>query len=269
MLVLDGHESHHSFEFETYCKDNNIITLCLPPHSSHLTQPLDVGLFSPLKRAYGDQINLFIRTHINHITKDEFLVAYHAAYNTAITKENIAGGFRGAGLIPYNPEAVISKLDVKLRTPEESRPGSANADTWVSTTPKNPLEAVCQSTLVRDQITRHQGSSPTKIFEAAEQMARGMVTIAHELTLVRKRVRDLETANEALSKRRRAKRTQIQKGGSLTVAEAQDLIARTEAEMAAADERFQNGQNGRGGSGTIRRCSKCSEPGHTARTCQV
>jgi hypothetical protein len=39
MLVLDGHESHVSAEFEEYCKENNIITICLPPHSSHLTQP--------------------------------------------------------------------------------------------------------------------------------------------------------------------------------------------------------------------------------------
>ena len=35
LLVLDGHESH-SAEFEDYCKENNIIKLCMPPHSSHL-----------------------------------------------------------------------------------------------------------------------------------------------------------------------------------------------------------------------------------------
>lgn len=37
MLVLDGHESHQSVEFEEFCKAHNIITICLPPHSSHLT----------------------------------------------------------------------------------------------------------------------------------------------------------------------------------------------------------------------------------------
>src|ERR1700712_2748775 len=35
-LVLDGHESHHSDEFEQYCKDNDILTLCMPAHSYHL-----------------------------------------------------------------------------------------------------------------------------------------------------------------------------------------------------------------------------------------
>ncbi|KAL2887327.1 hypothetical protein HOO65_050448 [Ceratocystis lukuohia] len=47
--ILDGHESHHSVEFEKYCEDNHIITLCMPLHSSHL----DVGCFGPLKKAYG------------------------------------------------------------------------------------------------------------------------------------------------------------------------------------------------------------------------
>ena len=43
LLVLDGHESHHSLEFQVLCKEKNIYTLCMPPHSSHLLQPLDVG----------------------------------------------------------------------------------------------------------------------------------------------------------------------------------------------------------------------------------
>jgi hypothetical protein len=49
LLILDGHESHHSTEFELYYQQNNIITLCIPPHSSYLLQPLDVGYFGPLK----------------------------------------------------------------------------------------------------------------------------------------------------------------------------------------------------------------------------
>ena len=76
MLVLDGHGSHLSAEFENYCKTKNIITLCLPAHSSHITQPLDVGCFGPLKRAYGHEINAFVKAHINHISKVDFLIAF-------------------------------------------------------------------------------------------------------------------------------------------------------------------------------------------------
>jgi hypothetical protein len=49
LLVIDGYESHD------YCKDNKIVTVCMPPHLSHLLQPLDVGCFAPLKKAYGRQ----------------------------------------------------------------------------------------------------------------------------------------------------------------------------------------------------------------------
>ncbi len=269
MIVLDSHESHVSADFEAYCKDHNIITISLPPHSSHLTQPLDVGIFSPLKRAYGAEINLFIRAHVNHITKVEFLSAYHTAYNKVISKKNIAGGFRGAGLIPHNPEAVISKLDVKLHTPEGSRPASAGSAAWESKTPQNSKEAVSQSTLVQSQISRHQGSSPTHIFSAVKQLAKGMEQMAHTVTLLQKEASDLRRANEALSKRRRAKKIQIRKGGSLTIGDAQDLIAQREVdEQISRDKRGNGGKRKPRTEGT-RRCRTCGETGHNARTCQI
>jgi hypothetical protein len=117
LLIMDGHDSHNTTEFREYCKGHNIITLCMPPHSSHLLQPLDVGCFGPLKRAYSTEIENFARCRINHITKEDFLPAFKAAFTKAINEENIQGGFRGAGLVPFDPENVISKLDVRLRTP--------------------------------------------------------------------------------------------------------------------------------------------------------
>ncbi|KFY73667.1 hypothetical protein V499_06259 [Pseudogymnoascus sp. VKM F-103] len=93
LLVLDGHESHHSDEFEEYCKEHNIITLCMPAHSSHILQPLDISCFGPLKKAYGRQIEDMMRAHISHITKDDFFPAFHAAFNIAMTESNIQGGF--------------------------------------------------------------------------------------------------------------------------------------------------------------------------------
>jgi hypothetical protein len=79
--ILDGYESHHSLEFQEYYKENNIYTLCMPPHSSHLLQPLDVGCFSPLKRAYSREVESLIRHHINHITKLELLTAFEAVFD--------------------------------------------------------------------------------------------------------------------------------------------------------------------------------------------
>ena len=117
LLILDGHESHHSDKFEEYCKEHNIVTLCMPPHSSHLLQPLDVGCFGPLKKAYSRQIEDLMRQQITHITKEDFIPAFRAAFQVSLTKSNIQGGFRGAGLVPFDPERVILTLDLKLWTP--------------------------------------------------------------------------------------------------------------------------------------------------------
>lgn len=170
LLVLDGHESHHSAEFDAFCQEHKIITLCMPAHSSHLLQPLDVGCFAPLKKAYGKQVEELMRSHINHITKLEFLPAFKVAFEATFTKQNITGGFRGAGLVPLDPEAVISRLDVKLQTPT---PPQAEATTWNPQTPHNPAELASQTELIRSRIARHQDSSPTPINNALNQLAKG------------------------------------------------------------------------------------------------
>jgi len=45
LLIFDGHGSHSMFDFVSLCFTNNVLLLCLPSHSTHLLQPLDVGLF--------------------------------------------------------------------------------------------------------------------------------------------------------------------------------------------------------------------------------
>ena len=57
-----------------------------------------------------------MRINIIYISKLEFLYAFREAFFTSITEKNIQGGFAGAGLIPYDLEGVISKLNVRIRT---------------------------------------------------------------------------------------------------------------------------------------------------------
>ena len=83
----------------------------MPPYSSYLLQPLDVGCFSPIKKSYGFQIEKPIQLQINHITKLEFLPAFRQAFK-AFTEQNIKAGFRATGLVPYNPERVILCLNL-------------------------------------------------------------------------------------------------------------------------------------------------------------
>jgi len=58
-----------------------------------------------------------MRIYINYISKLEFLYAFCEAFFTSITERNIQGGFAGTSLMLYDPERVLSKLDVKLYIP--------------------------------------------------------------------------------------------------------------------------------------------------------
>lgn len=52
LLILDGHGSHLTYDIIKYCMSRNIHILCLPGHSTHRLQPMDVGIFGPLDREY-------------------------------------------------------------------------------------------------------------------------------------------------------------------------------------------------------------------------
>jgi hypothetical protein len=79
LLILDGHGSHTTPEFDEYCAQNKIITLCMPPHTSHLLQPLDVACFGPFKQAYSRLVQDLARQGIFHVDKADFLGMYHQA----------------------------------------------------------------------------------------------------------------------------------------------------------------------------------------------
>lgn len=266
LLLVDGHESHQAAAFTQYCKENKIVTLTMPAHSSHLLQPLDVGCFAPLKQEYGHQVNRLSRNRINHIDKQAFLVCLKAAYDATITPSNIQGGFRGAGLVPFDPERVISTLDVKLRTP--SPPLPTNNEPWQSQTPKNLLEFQSQSTLIRDKYKRQQGSSPNSVYSALEHYAKGGAKVAHQLALIRKERDELREALAAATERKSHKRKKIQSGGSMTIGEAQRLTALKEFGARSDGKKPKKQVRAEGGEPSQRRCGRCGETGHNARTCK-
>ena len=57
LLILDGHDSHTTDDFIWNCFNNNIHLIFLPPHTSHVLQPLDLSVFSPLKHSYRKYLN--------------------------------------------------------------------------------------------------------------------------------------------------------------------------------------------------------------------
>ncbi|KZO96286.1 hypothetical protein CALVIDRAFT_564156 [Calocera viscosa TUFC12733] len=52
---------------------------------------------------------------ITHITKDDFFPAFYRSFQCSFTVQNIKSGFRGAGLVPFNPDAVLAKLPARCQ----------------------------------------------------------------------------------------------------------------------------------------------------------
>jgi hypothetical protein len=84
----------------------------------YLLQPLDVGVFGPLKGAYGKLLENRMIAGNNYIDKEDILSLYLDAHKEVFTLSNICSGFRGTGLKPLNLEHVLSKLTFQLRTPK-------------------------------------------------------------------------------------------------------------------------------------------------------
>jgi hypothetical protein len=206
-----------------------------------------------------------MRNRINHITKIEFLPAFQLAYRKTITKDNILGGFRGAGLVPHDPEVVISKLDVKLRTPS---PPAIEDLPWLSQTPSNTLELGSQSTLVKQRIQRHIDSSPSSMVVAFEKLAKGAAIIAQKLVLAQKRVSELEAANQAATQRRSHKRKRVQKGETLTVEEGERLATLREFGARSDGKKVKKRVRVEAGEPSQRHCRRCGKTGHNSRTCK-
>lgn len=114
LLILDGHGSHLTPQFDRICAENSVIPLCMPAHSSHLLQPLDIGCFAVLKRAYSRLISNQARLGFNHINKLDFLAEYPQAHQETFKQDTIQNSFAAAGLVPLDPERVLSKLNISL-----------------------------------------------------------------------------------------------------------------------------------------------------------
>jgi hypothetical protein len=140
MLLFDGHASHISIQAIKFALEKKIILLCLPPHTTHLLQPLDVRLFGPLSTYYKNGIAEKTRFDaLINIDKCDFLEAYHKARLQAISSHNIKSAWRDSGISLFNPEVVLSKIPRK-ESPSlpDSRPVTAGGPAPCDTsTPPN------------------------------------------------------------------------------------------------------------------------------------
>jgi hypothetical protein len=254
LLILDGHTSHESAEFDLFCKNHYIIPLYMPSHSSHKLQPLDVGCFAPLKEAYGMQVMSSIRNGINHIDKENFLALYREA-RKALSSKNIRSGFEASGLVPLNCQRVLDKLTIKHITPPSTAHGPSDQE-WTAKTPYTTAEVQKQMHLIKQLINRNSESPPN---EAIRQLAKSAEYTMHKVLLLDQEVKELRAANEVQKRKRTAPRSFIATGGVLTGSEGQQLAQEAIQRMGLEDPIPRKR--------APPRCSNCHQIGHIRTSC--
>ena len=135
LLILDNHTSHDHFYFLDYCLRNNIHVLFFPSHSSHILQPLDVSVFSPLRPYYMAEIDEFTRLngYYTHMTWAYMFPMVQRARKKALTKANILHGFEHTGIYPFNqPKILPQNQSSKGTLSIPRRPGLRSASTTAS-----------------------------------------------------------------------------------------------------------------------------------------
>jgi hypothetical protein len=99
---------------------------------------------------------------INHIDKNEFLTIYFSVRITALSEKNVQSAFRAIGLVPYNPEQVLSRLNTQMKTPTPPGTSHSSQASWATATPHNIRQVELQTEKIKGYMRHYtQGlSSP-------------------------------------------------------------------------------------------------------------
>ena len=111
LLILDNHQSHISIEAITFAKENGIVLLMIPPHTSNKLQPLDLTVFGLFKTFVSQGINDWMISNPGKTTSIYDLpYICSTAWDRAATPVNIKSGFLSSGIFPLD-SSIFSDQD--------------------------------------------------------------------------------------------------------------------------------------------------------------
>ena len=113
LLLMDGHSSHYCPKTVRCAAEERVILFSLPPNTTHLTQPLDKGIFGPLKVSWRQVCHQFlVKNPGMQVTKLNFSSLFSEAWVQALTPRNIMSGFRTTGVYPPDRNAIKTPSEV-------------------------------------------------------------------------------------------------------------------------------------------------------------
>ena len=92
-------------------KENDVHLLCLPSHTTHVLQPLNVGVFSSFKHHVGLALNTLLRSSEGRVpTSEDIPAILSEAWSKSMTPVNLMSEFRKSGIHPLNPSYIHERV---------------------------------------------------------------------------------------------------------------------------------------------------------------
>jgi hypothetical protein len=142
MLIFDGYESYITQDFLEYCWQSRIRPFQLPPHSTHLSQPLNVRAFQKFKFEFKKCLREEVFYGATEITKTDFFFLFNKFSDRTFTLKLCKASFRKTGLIPFDPDVVLLKMKqyggIQETQRKESPLSSEESEPAFATPPPRP-----------------------------------------------------------------------------------------------------------------------------------
>lgn len=133
LLYLDGHGSRINYHAMKLFQQNNIKVVTLRPHTTHLCQPFDRVIASPLKRYIKEYSYVWNHRYpqISYLTgarleRAKAILCLYDAFEKAVDLSNAESAFRSTGLIPFDKNVVLNNTNYVFNRPLPNQPGQQN-----------------------------------------------------------------------------------------------------------------------------------------------
>ncbi|KXL42336.1 MAG: hypothetical protein FE78DRAFT_495858, partial [Acidomyces sp. 'richmondensis'] len=206
----------------------------LLPHCSHALQPLDISIFSPLKKALAVETDKLASLDPGRILRVEWTEAYIRAREKAITQANIQSGWKTASLWPLSPIEVLQKIPQAIEEPtlqpqeQELHPLDLSL---LASSPPDGTELREANALLHSELDKEQPLlSPAKRY--TKRITRALETAQSEVALLRKELADTKSLLQARKQRKKGKRIALKGKFVFSTQEVLDIAKQAELEAA-------------------------------------
>ena len=174
--------------------------------------------------------------------------------------------FAAAGLVPFDLMRVVSKLNIRLRTPP--LPPSRGSDSSLNFTPKTP-RTVKDVRRQASSIKKLQQESLSRADAAFEQIVKGAYLAIHGAAILRQENQELRAANARTTQKRKRTKKQIAYKGGMSVLEAIEIVSGLGIvdKVGSGDDGGSTPTPNQANERRPQRCSLCKTPGHKRNRC--